>query len=77
MPSEPVPEWVIAHRRHIGTRLRDLRMTRAWTQERLAERTGLARETISSVENGTHSPLLDHLILITDALGVPLRSAID
>lgn len=73
MPSDPIPEWVIAHRRHIGTRLYDLRMARGWTQEQLAERTGFARETISSFENGTHSPLLDHLVLICDALAVPIR----
>lgn len=73
MPTDPIPEWVIRYRRHLGTRLYDLRMARGWTQEQLAERTGFARETISEWENGNHSPLLDHLILLTDALGVPLR----
>jgi transcriptional regulator with XRE-family HTH domain len=73
VPSDPIPDWVIQYRRHTGTRVYGLRMARGWTQEQLAERTGLARETISSVETGAHAPLLDHLVLICDALGAPMR----
>lgn len=73
MPIDPIPDWVIQYRRHIGTRLYDLRMARGWTQEQLAERTGIARETISEWENGNHSPLLDHLVIVCDALAVPVR----
>lgn len=77
MPTDPLPDWVIQYRRHIGTRLYTLRMARGWSQEELAERVDLDRTTISSMENGTHSPLVDHLLLVTDALGVPLRTLFD
>lgn len=73
MPTDPIPDWAIQYRRLIGTRVYDLRMARGWTQEQLAERVDLARETISSIENATHSPLLDHLVIVCDALGVPVR----
>lgn len=48
-------------------------MGRGWSQEVLGERAGLDRRTISSIELGTRSPLMDHIILIAHALGVPLR----
>lgn len=72
-PSPTGYSSVLQLRRHLGTRIVDMRMARGWTQEQLAERTGLDRTTISSVENGTHATLIDHLALITDALGVPIR----
>ncbi|WEH31573.1 helix-turn-helix transcriptional regulator [Streptomyces sp. AM 3-1-1] len=46
------------------------------TQETLAERTGLDRKTIVRTESGTHSTLLDHLLLITRALGRSLADLI-
>ena len=73
MPTDPLPDWVLLQRRLIGTRLRSLRMARGWSQEQLGERAGLDRRTISSIELGSRSPLLDHLFLIADALGVPAR----
>ncbi|MDX3074640.1 helix-turn-helix transcriptional regulator [Streptomyces sp. MI02-7b] len=42
------------------------------TQESLGERAGVDRQAISLIENGHASPLLDTLIAIADALGVPL-----
>lgn len=46
------------------------------TQERLAERADLDRVTVVRIETGVSSPRLDHLFLIADALGVPLRNLI-
>jgi transcriptional regulator with XRE-family HTH domain len=46
------------------------------TQERLAERADLDRVSIVRIETGVASPKLDHLFLIADALGVPLRQLI-
>lgn len=43
-----------------------------WTQEQLAERADLDRVTIVRIETGVASPKLDHLLLIAEALGMPL-----
>ncbi|MEU9498274.1 helix-turn-helix transcriptional regulator [Streptomyces sp. NPDC048196] len=72
MPSDPLPDWVPARRRAIGECIRSTRLHRNLTQERLAERAGLDRKTINRIENGVMSPVLDHLLLIADALDVPL-----
>ena len=74
MPTEPLPNWIVDLRRHTGARIRDLRIARRLSQERLGEASGLDRRTISLIERGEMSPTLDSLIRITTALGVPLRS---
>lgn len=70
-PSDP-PDWVVARRRVVGDRIRVARMRRNLTQERLAERAGLDRQAVNRVEQGHQSPRLDTLLLLADALGVPL-----
>jgi transcriptional regulator with XRE-family HTH domain len=42
------------------------------TQEGLAERVGWDRQAISRLENPTHSPSLDRVFILADALGVSL-----
>ncbi|MFG2400792.1 helix-turn-helix domain-containing protein [Streptomyces lydicus] len=77
MPSDPLPDWVPTRRRAIGATIRSARLHRNLTQEALAERAGgLDRKTISRIENGVMSPVLDHLLLIADALGVPLAALV-
>ncbi|GFE06818.1 helix-turn-helix domain-containing protein [Streptomyces caniferus] len=72
-PSDPLPDWVPTRRRAIGASIRTARLRRNLTQEALAERAGgLNRKTISRIENGMMSLILDHLLHIADALGVPL-----
>ncbi|MBU2664435.1 helix-turn-helix transcriptional regulator [Actinoplanes bogorensis] len=39
-------------------RLRVLRAERRWTQETLASRLGVSRQTINSIENGKYDPSL-------------------
>jgi len=77
VPTDPLPDWVPARRRAIGERIRSTRLHRNLTQEALAERAGgLDRKTISRIENGVMSPVLDHLLLIADALDVPLATLV-
>lgn len=76
MPSDPLPDWVIARRRSIGDSVRAARTVREFSQERLGELSGLDRKTINRIEQGTHSTLLDHLLLIADALDVPLADLV-
>lgn len=78
MPSQdPVPERVIARRRAIGARIREAREAAGLTQEQLAEATDLVRNTIGNVEQGHYSPRLDSLIMIADAVRVPLEQLVD
>lgn len=42
------------------------------TQERLAELADMTRNSIGNIESGAVSPLLDSLLVIADAVRVPL-----
>ncbi|MGS2588117.1 helix-turn-helix domain-containing protein [Streptomyces hebeiensis] len=72
MPSPRPTERVLARRREIGDQLRAARLHANLTQERLALRAGITLGQYSRIEQGHSSPLLDTLIRIADAIGVPL-----
>ncbi|MFE4415104.1 helix-turn-helix domain-containing protein [Streptomyces sp. NPDC056821] len=76
MPSDPLPDWVPARRRTIGERIRAARKSRKLSQEKLGELVGLDRKTINRIEQGTHATLIDHLLLVADALDTPLADLI-
>ena len=46
---------------NLGERVRDLRKARKWTLEQAAKQAGLARSTLSKIENGQMSPTYDAL----------------
>lgn len=76
-PTDPTPDaWVLQRRRAIGGHIRDTRMRRDLTQERLGEACGLDRKTINRIEMGHAAPLLDHLLLIARALNTPLADLV-
>ena len=76
VPSAPPPDWVLVRRRVIGDRIRAARLHANLTQEKLAELAGMDRQTINRVEQGHQSPILDNLIRIADAIGVPLSDLV-
>ncbi|SHF81850.1 transcriptional regulator, XRE family with cupin sensor [Pseudosulfitobacter pseudonitzschiae] len=45
----------------LGARVRDLRKARDWTLEQAAKQAGIARSTLSKIENGQMSPTYDAL----------------
>ncbi len=45
----------------LGARVRELRKARDWTLERAAQQAGLARSTLSKIENGQMSPTYEAL----------------
>lgn len=45
----------------LGARVRDLRKAQGWTLEKAAQQAGLARSTLSKIENGQMSPTYDAL----------------
>ncbi len=76
MPPAPPPDWVIARRRAIGDHIRAARLYANLTQEKLGELAGLDRQAINRIEQGHASARIDTLILIADALGVPLADLV-
>jgi Predicted transcriptional regulators len=46
---------------NLGQRVRELRKERDWTLEQAARQAGLARSTLSKIENGQMSPTYDAL----------------
>ena len=46
---------------NLGERVRELRTARNWTLEQAAKQAGLARSTLSKIENGQMSPTYDAL----------------
>ncbi|NEC76501.1 helix-turn-helix domain-containing protein [Streptomyces rochei] len=76
MPLDPMPDWVPARRRQIGERIRAARLHANLTQEQLGERIGRDRRTIHRWEYATRVPDLEDLLLLADAIGVPLRDLV-
>lgn len=56
----------------LGRRIKGLRLGRGWTLEQLGQRCGLARSTLSKIENGQMSPTYDALIKLAGGLGMGL-----
>ncbi|MEC9197075.1 helix-turn-helix domain-containing protein [Donghicola tyrosinivorans] len=54
----------------LGARVRDLRKERNWTMEQAAQQAGLARSTLSKIENGQMSPTYDALKKLAVGLGI-------
>jgi transcriptional regulator with XRE-family HTH domain len=59
-------------RQHLAVGIRALRADRGWSQEVLAERAGLHRTYISSVERGQRNVSIDNIERIGLALGLGL-----
>lgn len=76
--SRPTPpdDRVIARRREVGEHIRHVRVERNLSQREVCERTGIDVATYSRIEQGHSSPLLDTLIRIADAIGVPLAELV-
>ena len=61
--SEPEPV-------DLGARVRELRKARNWTLEQAANQAGLARSTLSKIENGQMSPTYDALKKLATGLEI-------
>ena len=53
-----------------GTRVRELRTERGWSQEKLAERANMHRTFVGHVERGENQVTLETLCRLADALDV-------
>ncbi|WP_102110337.1 helix-turn-helix domain-containing protein [Oceaniglobus roseus] len=54
----------------LGARVRDLRQARNWTLEQAARQAGMARSTLSKIENGQMSPTYDVLKKLAQGLEI-------
>ncbi|SDE11316.1 helix-turn-helix domain-containing protein [Limimaricola pyoseonensis] len=54
----------------LGARVRELRKAQGWTLEQAAGQAGLARSTLSKIENGQMSPTYDALKKLATGLGI-------
>lgn len=57
-----------------GSRLRELRFRRQFTQETLAERAGLSYKFISEIERGMANPTLMTMAILAEALDCDVRA---
>ncbi|MFJ6578350.1 helix-turn-helix domain-containing protein [Streptomyces sp. NPDC091368] len=75
MPSDQ-PAWVLTRRERIGARIRSARIHADLSQVALAERCGVDHKTIHRIEYGVSDPSLSLLLLIAQALDVPLADLV-
>lgn len=54
----------------LGQRVRDIRRSRNWTLEEASKRTGLARSTLSKIENEQMSPTFEAVQKLANGLGI-------
>ena len=57
----------------LGNRLREAREAAGWTQAELAERIGVSRKTVNTVENGVFVPSTVVALKLARALGCPVE----
>ncbi len=61
----------------IGVRVKQERLARRWTLDRLAEAAGVSRRMVVNVEQGAANPSVGTLLRLSDALGVGLPALVE
>ncbi|MFJ4738679.1 helix-turn-helix domain-containing protein [Streptomyces sp. NPDC088775] len=74
--SADLPPWILDHRRTLGDRIRDRRMHQNLTQEQLAHRTEISRDTIQRIEGGRSDARISHLWRIAAALDITVADLV-
>ena len=57
----------------VRNHVRRIRRSREWTQEALADRVGVTRQTIISIEGGKYNPSIGLALRIARAFGMPVE----
>jgi len=55
-------------------RLKVLRAERSWSQQDLADRLGVSRQSVNAVETGKYDPSLPLAFRIADLFGLPIEA---
>ncbi len=61
----------------LGAKLKRMRTDKGWTLEEVSQRTGVARSTLSKIENGQMSPTYDILQKITRGMALDIVELFD
>ena len=62
----------------LSNNIRELRFKNGeMTQKRLAERVGVGRQTVNTIENNRHAPTVDVAIRIADVFGITVDELFD
>lgn len=78
----PVPRCIppdpslLERRQRIAAQIRGARLHANLSQQDIVDRTGMDRSAYQDIEYGRSSPLLDNLLRIADAIGVPLADLV-
>lgn len=67
--SAPPPPWRV----DLGTKVRNLRTARDWSQEQLAEHAAIHATYVSGIERGRRNVSIDILYRLADAFDVEIR----
>jgi putative transcriptional regulator len=54
--------------------LRDLRTSRGWSQQELAERLGVSRQTVNAIETERYDPSLPLALKVAKLFGKPVET---
>ncbi|MCI4045147.1 helix-turn-helix transcriptional regulator [Streptomyces sp. TRM75563] len=73
IPPDP---RLLERRRRIAAQIRAARLHANLSQQDVIGRTGMDRSAYQDIEGGRTSPLLDNLLRIADAIGVPLSDLV-
>ncbi|PWG13871.1 XRE family transcriptional regulator [Streptomyces sp. V2] len=77
MPLDPMPDWVPAHRRVIGERIRNRRRELRLSQIQLGERVGRDHKTIHRWESAGTNMTVTDLLLLARALHTTVGALAD
>lgn len=66
-----------ALRQRVAQRVQDLRRVHNWSKTRLADKSGIHRNTIHSIERAQRSLGLDHLERLAQVFGVPASALVE
>lgn len=58
-------------------KLRTLRGEKEWSQEELAQRLGVSRQTVNAIENGKYDPMLPLAFKIAMAFGKKIEEVFE
>jgi putative transcriptional regulator len=61
----------------VKNRLRELRGERGWTQQELADRAGVSRQTIHSIEAGKYDPSLPLAFVLARLFGAKIEDVFE
>jgi len=64
-------------KKKFGKRVKELRKSRGYTQEKVAELINLEPPNISKMESGTHFPLPENIEKLANALNVEVKDLFD